>query len=434
MARPSTLTHSPIEFDLTAALDHERGCGRADLLQLGPRLEQARQTLIEKAAKDSSHWLHWPRRLLEDHQAKRHRGLLTRWLTAAKHFRHAVDQAIILGSPASIAVLEAMFAACCHPYHNELARGERGGRPRIYFVSTETDNDALQGLFDLVPQGRKLELEEERWGIVAIDDGHESERLTAIFKVFWDALLQTTEPNDEAERTMVAGPADSPLVAFAEQANLPRLPYFSFLPLAGETANGMGETRAEVAGGPTEENPYHPGILLAAAVMNVDVVQFLFGAVTMTDRFRAAPVGDNPALDFAGVTHLLGERRSVRGLAMHCPAGLKPLARWWQSVSTSDEAHQQLLFQWLPRSVRRDRLRVTMPAGEAPSGRKKTLDRYLPDLSAVAADTIRDVRLSNGLPTAVVRLPTVDETTVGQLLQMRMIVEAVQACLLNPEP
>jgi glucose-6-phosphate isomerase len=439
MARPRTLTSSPIELDLAAALDHDRGVGRSDLLLLAPRLEAARERLIETAAGDFSHWLNWPRRLLEDHQAQRHRGLLTRWLTAAKEFRETVDRAVILGSPASIAVLEAIFAACCHPHHNELPRGERGGRPRIYFVSTGAGNDAIQGVLDLLPQGRRLELDDESWGIVALDDGEESELLTAICKVFWDALLGTTTPGEEAERAMMIGADQSPLVAFAEQADLPRLPHFSPLPLAGEGPGVRGEVQAsdpspsprsspvkgeganQISGG---EDPFYPGVLLAAAVMNIDVVQYLFGAVTMTDRFRAGPVGGNLPLDFAGCAHLLADRCGIRGWSIDCPAELKPLARWWQGGDPICETDpQQLLIQWLTTSVRRDRLRVTMPAGEAPSGRKKTLERYLPDVSSAAAEAIRNDRVKNGLPTAVVRLPTVDESTVGQLLQMRMIAD-----------
>lgn len=438
MARPRTLTSSPIELDLAAALDHERGVGRSDLLQLAPRLEAARERLIGTAAGDFSHWLNWPRRLLEDHQAQRHRGLLTRWLTAAKHFRHAVDRAVILGSPASIAVLEAIFAACCHPHHNELPRGERGGRPRIYFVSTSSGNDAIQGLLDLLPQGRRLDLDDESWGIVGVDDGDESELLTAIGKVFWDALLSTTSPGEEAERALMIGPSSSPLLAFAEQANLPQLPYFSPLPLAGEGLGVRGEVQTS-APSPSprpspvkgeganqfgvRENPFHPGILLAAAVMNIDVVQYLFGAVTMADRFRTAPVGDNVPLDFAGCCYLLAERRAIRELSIVCPAELNSLARWWRGGDASCETDPQLLVQWLATSVRRDRLRVTMPAGEAPSGRKKTLDRYLPDVSLATAEAVRNERAACGLPTAIVRLPTVDESTVGQLLQMRMIAD-----------
>lgn len=413
MPRPRTPTNPPIELDLTAAFDHERGVGRADLLQLASQLEQARQTLIDEASQDAAHWLNWPRRLLEDHEANRHRGLLTHWLTAAKQFRHRVDRVVILGSPGSIAVLEAIFAACCHPYHNELPRGERGGRPRIYFVSTKSDNDVQQGLFDLLPQQRQLHSEEDRWGVVAIDDGCDSNLLTAVFQVYWDALLATTEPGAEAERAMTIGPPGSPLLAFAEQASCRRLPYFTPLPLAAEAQ--QVETMNSSA------HPYHPGILLAAAVMNIDVVQFLCGAVVVTDRFRTAPPGNNPSLDFAGFRHLLAERRGIQSYAIDCPTALRPLAAWWQAATATSEAGEHLLIQWLSGSVRRDRLRVTMPAGEAPSGRKKMIERYLPDVATATADAVRTERTARGLPTAVVRLPTVDEATVGQLLQLQMI-------------
>ena len=49
----------------------------------------------------------------------------------------------------------ALFEACCHPFHNELPRGERGGRPRLSFEGFNMDNDSAQGLLDLVaPAGK----------------------------------------------------------------------------------------------------------------------------------------------------------------------------------------------------------------------------------------------------------------------------------------
>jgi hypothetical protein len=163
--------------------------------------------------------------------------------------------------------------------------------------------------------------------------------------------------------------------------------------------------------------------------MNIDVVQFLCGAVVVADRFRTAPSGDNPSLDLLGCLHLLAERRGIHQIAIDCPTGLQPLAKRWEAASGTSEPDHQLLIQWLSSSVRRDRLRVTMPAGEAPSGRTKTLERYLPDVASTAADAIRKDRMAAGLPTAVIKLPTVDESTVGQLLQMRMIVESLQQSL-----
>ena len=45
----------------------------------------------------------------------------------------------------------ALMEACCHPYHNELNRASRGSVPRMYFEGNNVDNDAAQGLLDLLP-------------------------------------------------------------------------------------------------------------------------------------------------------------------------------------------------------------------------------------------------------------------------------------------
>ena len=51
----------------------------------------------------------------------------------------------VLGIGGSYMGARALFESCCHPYHNELTRGQRGGHPRMYFEGNNVDNDALQG-------------------------------------------------------------------------------------------------------------------------------------------------------------------------------------------------------------------------------------------------------------------------------------------------
>src|SRR5262249_31896916 len=125
--------YQPIELDLTASFSFERGLGRAKLLQLAPRLEAVRSTLLTSAGNP---WqsIAQPRRLLAEYHKSRRNSLLGQILTVAKRLREVVDRALILAAPPAISTAQALFAACCHPYHNELSRGERGGRPRIYFV------------------------------------------------------------------------------------------------------------------------------------------------------------------------------------------------------------------------------------------------------------------------------------------------------------
>ena len=116
--------------------------------------------------------------------------------------RETVDAVVVLGPQPFIAAARALFAASGHPYHNSLSRGQRGGRPRIYFPSAVPDNDALQGLLDILPHGARAGAIDERWGLLAVDEsadeaafgaGHDSSQLlTGLFSLLWDRLQSTS--------------------------------------------------------------------------------------------------------------------------------------------------------------------------------------------------------------------------------------------------
>ena len=50
------------------------------------------------------------------------------------NWQERVDRVVICGNAFAIAAARALFAAGCHPYHNEQSRGERAGYPRVYFA------------------------------------------------------------------------------------------------------------------------------------------------------------------------------------------------------------------------------------------------------------------------------------------------------------
>ena len=158
----------PIELDLSPALFFEHGLGRADLLQFGPRLEQPRANVLAATAQTESSIVDWPQRVLKDYRAHRKSSLLGSILTTARRLRETVDRVVVIGPPQMITVAQALLTASGHPHHNELSRGQRGERPRIYLLPAVADNDAVQGLLDILPQGRLLRSLEERWGLVAL--------------------------------------------------------------------------------------------------------------------------------------------------------------------------------------------------------------------------------------------------------------------------
>ena len=61
---------------------------------------------------------------------------------------------MVLGIGGSYMGARALMDACCEPYFKELSRGDRGGRPRMYFEGNNVDNDASQGLLRLLGGGR----------------------------------------------------------------------------------------------------------------------------------------------------------------------------------------------------------------------------------------------------------------------------------------
>jgi glucose-6-phosphate isomerase len=340
---------------------------------------------------------------------------LGRILTQAKELRETVDCVVILGPPQMVMAAQALFAAYGHPYHNDLSRGQRGGRPRIYFAPAVPDNDAIQSLLEILPHGRLLQTVDERWGLIAIHD-HDDQLVTGLFSLFWDVLQTTATASNEIQLTAVVGPKQSQLMRLAEQIGLPRI----------ESDEAKCPGGQKILGDPPPEF-FHPGVLLAGSVMGIDIVKLLHGAAAMWERFTGAPPGENPPLDFAGLCHLL-VRHGVHGFQIvPAVAALVSLAQNLQRPRGDDD----LVVQWIPAAVRHDRLQVAMSTGAEDFDRKKRKDRFLTELTAEEAATIRQARYAAGQYTAAVKMAAVDEGSIGQLIQFQLLADFLQSYLLT---
>jgi glucose-6-phosphate isomerase len=406
---PSKL--QPIDLDLTAAFDFQRGVGRAELLAIATRLNDARKSLLSAAIDGEDTALAWPQRCLEDYKRQRKSSELGRILQLAKRLRDALDRVVVLGPPAIVSAASALFAACCHPYHNELPRGQRGGRPRICFLPAEPDNDAAAALLEILPRQLSLHSVEDRWGIVAVDvrsadDIQSSEIISGLFLHLWEALQLTTTADEETRLAAVVGPGQSPIIELAHKIGLDTIAYRPDFRL------------------PSCGLIFQPGVLLAGSVMGIDIVNLLRGAAAMTERFIAQPVGSNPAVDFAGLQCLQGQRGMNCGWRIApTTSSLDPLAQCLHAASSGDH----LLVQWIVENHRHDRLRISMPSGKTPDGRPKKMDRPLTEVARERFDAVRNARAAAGQPTVVVRLPTIDEASIGQLMQVFLLASAVKA-------
>jgi glucose-6-phosphate isomerase len=425
--------------------------GPADVHWLAPRLNVARQEVIddlvlfekyeqgvalpaEKQPLDAA-FFDLPERMLDED-----RPLLDDIVETANRLAAEVDRVVVLGIGGSYMGARALFEACCHPYHNELPREARKGRPRICFEGNNVDNDAVAGLLDLL-RG------DPNWAIIVISKSGGTLETAAGFRVFLDALRQSLGGDEEKLRRRV-------------------------VPVTGET--GRLRDLATALGCP-KMFPIHDGVggrfsvldpvgLLPAAVMGLDVVKLLRGAAAMNEQFRTARPGENPALDYAGIARMMEVRRG---------ATIRVLSTWGKRLEAVGLWYDQLLSESLgkdgqgatPVTVvntrdlhsrgqqhqegRRDKLitnlyaeqtdrpPIAIPKWDAKYDQDKLNDltgKTLPEILAAARQGTNEAYADDYRFTADIRLPRLDEASLGQLLQMLMVATVVEGRLVGINP
>jgi hypothetical protein len=160
--------------------------------------------------------------------------------------------------------------------------------------------------------------------------------------------------------------------------------------------------------------------------MGIDIVKLLRGAAAISERFAASPPGDNPPLDVAGLCHLLARRWEIHGLRI--ASSVSALACMAQNLQRP-RSENDLLIQWIPATVRHDRLSVALSASVDCSDRKKRKDFLLTNIADQQVQAIRDARYSAGRYTLIMNFAVVDEASVGQLIQLHLLADAVKAGL-----
>ncbi len=137
-----------------------RGAGRR------PAVGRRRGAAEEKIPLDAGFHL-LPNRLLADLKNNKANSEVARLNATADRLASQCASVVVLGIGGSYMGARALLEACCHPYYNEVAPTQRNGRPRIYFEGNNVDNDALQGLFDVLRDqlagvGRRGDQQERR--------------------------------------------------------------------------------------------------------------------------------------------------------------------------------------------------------------------------------------------------------------------------------
>ncbi len=218
----SSLRRGLLVYDPSAVFIDGTGISKADLAALAPKLEAARaETLADLDLLTSkgniptskepldARFIDLPERLLAEYKQDRRASEVGRILATAARIREAVDRVVVLGIGGSYMGARALLEACCHPYHNELSRGERGGKPRMFFEGNNVDNDAAQGLLDVLGHGRAARDVAERWAIVVISKSGGTLETAAAFRIFLEGASTVARQRSSAGRA-ACGAGDRP--------------------------------------------------------------------------------------------------------------------------------------------------------------------------------------------------------------------------------
>jgi glucose-6-phosphate isomerase len=445
---------APIAYDYSALiapqdappLVQQTGLVDADLKWLAARLGPVRQQVLDNLALYErggpvpaemqpldAGFITLPERLLNQE-----RPLLDRIEAAGNRLAKEVDRVLVLGIGGSYMGAKALFDACCHPYHNEISRKRRGGCPRIYFEGNNADNDAVQGLLDLVEGS-------DDWGIIVISKSGGTLETAVSLRIFLEALRESCRGDMEKFRRRV-------------------------LPVTGETGRLRDLANAL---GLSDVFPIPDGVggrfsilsavgLLPATVMGLDVQHLLEGAAAMNDRFRTAPPLDNPVLDYVGMARMMEVRRG---------ATIRVLSTWGKGLESVGFWYDQLLSESLgkngqgatPLTVvntrdlhsrgqqhqegRRDKLitnvvvehtardPVVIERSEFDQDKLNSLSgKTLPDILQAACTGTNKAYADDYRRTATIRLPRLDEGSLGQLFQMLMLATVVEGRLVGINP
>lgn len=338
-----------------------------------------------------------PERLLAEYRMERPESALYAIFQTARRLRDATDRVVVVADAGETAAAHAVLATCCHPFHDQLPRADRGGRPRIAFTGDTFDTDRDRGLLDLVaPPGRFPAADLlDRWALVVVAAPTAGPAVAASARLFFNTLLHAVHEDRAAVAARLAA-VGSGAAALAHSV-------------------GAAEPFAVPGGLSGAWTVFSAVGLLPAAIAGIDVVRLLEGAVAMSMRFCESPPDDNPVWAFAtsrpatrhGRPHLLraGDDRLAR------------VAAWFEHLQQRGPGDDG------PASV--TRLRVGQPRCDPlvvpPSATCLPAGDGLPIDECVGAVWCDLAGAAEPSPGATIDLPRVDEHAIGQLLQLLML-------------
>ena len=448
-----------LQYDYRAAIDETHGIRQQQIDEIKPRLEAIRDEVFNEdvaAFSDGKYelpgkspldtgFVTLPADILKDYEKAGGESELGRILATAKQLGKSVDRVVVLGIGGSYMGAKALMDACCHPFHNELDWGGRGGRPRVYFEGNNVDNDGVAGLLDVLPKETSATDPKTRWAVVVISKSGGTLETAAAFRTFLSALTKANRSDPKAIAELVV-PVTGRVGKLADLAAALQCQEVFRVP------DGVGGRFSILS----------PVGLLPAAILGLDVVQLLRGAADLTESFRSQSTDDNAVLQYAAVSYLMESHRDahIRVLQVWSKS-LESLGLWYDQllaeslgkkergatpltvVNTRDlhsraQQHQEgrrdkiytnlIVDQW-----RRDAVTIESSDHDE-DGLNQLAGRSFADIMAAAIKGTNKAYNDDGRPTADLHLPCVDEYSLGQFLQMMMLATVVEGRLIDINP
>ena len=405
----------PIRFDPSGAMGGSHGVAPEQLASIYAVLEGLRnQCTAGTGALRDRGFFSLPHSQWLAYVQHREASDLGRCFKIANGQLDLLDAIVVIGKANAHRMTRFLFEANCDPFHNELRRGPRGGKPRLYFAGDDFNNDTTQALLSrLRAAGNGDNNVESRWGIVVISNVEDDLESRLAFEIFCATL--------DRQRARSRDHDTSPLI----------VPIVSVRCQWRDVIDRWG--CAEIFEIPADVHDPWDGLsmigLMPSAMVGLDVMKLLEGAVAMNEHFQNAPKRDNIVMQFAAINYWFSSRRNGPAAMITMDATTRSLrdcfAQWFKNDDSADglPLDEKTVCPAIAHHLVVEHCR-TDPLDAVPP------DRFPDMMSAAIAKSTRSFH-ARKCPTTELILPTMDTFALGQLLQMLMIASVLQSELLR---
>ncbi len=220
-------------------------------------------------------------------------------IATASDIRKNFKNFVVLGIGGSALGPIAVFQALCHLHHNDLPEEKRNA-PKFY-VEDNVDPERMVALLDVI------NVEETMFNVIT-KSGSTSETMTQ-YLIINDILTKKLGENAKNHIITTTSSSKGNLIKISKKEGYKTY----FIP------DSVGGRFSELC----------PVGLLPAAVLGVDIKEFLDGAKYMNDRCSSSDLSKNPALMSALLSYIALQRGKNISVMMPYADGLKYIADWY---------------------------------------------------------------------------------------------------------